>query len=154
MKVYIENEAGSFIKHIYNEKTFELKTSMRVSRAYPFPYGFVPHTSAEDGDNVDCFVLTKTPLRTGAIVDCHVLGLMEQIEDGEVDHKILAAVPGETVCLDHRMQQALTDFALHVFDHLAGKSMRIGRFLDRRAAFVHPRQHGRGSAQVRRGSAR
>ncbi len=96
MKVFIENEAGSFIKHIYDEKMLELKATTRVSRAYPLPYGFVLNTSAEDGDNVDCFVLTTMPLRTGAIVDCSVIGLMEQVEDGEVDHKILAAVRGET----------------------------------------------------------
>ena len=74
MKVFIENEAGSFIKHIYNERTLTLKGTVGVSRAYPFPYGFVPHTSAEDGDSLDCFVLTQA-LRSGQMVECEVLGL-------------------------------------------------------------------------------
>jgi len=58
MRVFIENEAGSFVKHYHNEKTLEPGGESRVSRAYPFPYGFVLNTSAADGDNVDCFVLT------------------------------------------------------------------------------------------------
>jgi inorganic pyrophosphatase len=140
VKVFIENEAGSFIKHLYNEKTLTLKGTVVVSRAYPFPYGFVPHTSAEDGDNVDCFVLTQKPLFTGQMIECEVLGLMEQIEDGEVDHKILAAVSGQAACLDREIERVLTDFALHVFDHVPGKSMQIGRFLDRNAALEHLRR--------------
>lgn len=141
MKVFIENEAGSFIKHIYNEKTLELKAMTRVSRAYPLPYGFVLNTSAEDGDNVDCFVLTATALRTGTIVDCDVIGLMEQIEDGEVDHKILAAVRGENSALDDAIKQTLVEFASHVFDHIPGKVMKIGAFRDKDAALAHIRQH-------------
>ena len=84
------------MKHIHNEKTLELKSTTRVSRAYPFPYGFVLDTTGEDGDNVDCFVLTDRPLHTRDIVECEALALMEQIEDGEVDHKILAHMAGES----------------------------------------------------------
>src|SRR5216684_1226391 len=95
MKVFIENEAGSLVKHEHNEKTFELLRTSQVSRPFPRPYGFVLNTTAEDGDNVDCFVLTKEHLYTGDIVVCEPVGLMEQIEDGEVDHKVLAVLPGE-----------------------------------------------------------
>jgi inorganic pyrophosphatase len=45
-------------------------------------------------------VLTTALLRSGAVVACEPLGLLEQIEDGEVDHKVLAALDGENVALD------------------------------------------------------
>jgi inorganic pyrophosphatase len=134
MKVFIENEAGSFVKHLHDEKTLKLEGTTRVSRAYPLPYGFVLDTSAEDGDNVDCFVLTARPLRSREIVDCEPVGLMEQIEDGQVDHKVLAVLPGEEVELDSKTRQSLIDFASHVFDHVPGKSMKVGEFGDRKAA--------------------
>jgi inorganic pyrophosphatase len=54
MKVFIQNEAGSFIKHAHDEKTLEPRGATRVSRAYPFPYGFILGTTADDGLNVDC----------------------------------------------------------------------------------------------------
>ena len=52
-----------------------------VSHRYPFPYGFIIGTMAADECNVDCFVITKRELKTGGIVECEPIGLMEQIED-------------------------------------------------------------------------
>ncbi|HKV93338.1 MAG TPA: inorganic diphosphatase [Candidatus Angelobacter sp.] len=126
MKVFIENEAGSCVKHEHNEKTLELKGTSIVSRAFPWPYGFVLDTTGEDGDNVDCFVLTSRKLSTGEIVDCEPVGLIEQIEDGEVDHKIFAQLKGETSVLDQKAQDTFKDFASHVFEHVPSKTMKIG----------------------------
>lgn len=134
MKVFIENETGSFVKHLHDEKTLKLKGTTRVSRPYPLPYGFVLDTSAEDGDNVDCFVLTTQRLRTGEIVECDPVGLMEQIEDDEIDHKILARLPGEQSSVSREVQDDLVEFASHVFDHVPGKRMRVGKFRNREAA--------------------
>lgn len=126
MKVFIENEAGSRVKHEHNEKTLELRGITIVSRAFPWPYGFILDTTGEDGDNVDCFVLTGRRLRTGEIVECEAVGLIEQIEDGEVDHKIFAQLIDETAAFDKRTQDTFKDFASHVFEHVPGKAMKIG----------------------------
>jgi inorganic pyrophosphatase len=134
LKVFIENEAGSYVKHLHNEKTLELKGTTQVSRPYPLPYGFVLDTSAEDGDNVDCFVLTNRRLHTGDVVECEPVGLMEQIEDDEIDHKVLAVLAGEERIVDRETRQTLIGFANHVFDHVPGKKMQVGKFRDREAA--------------------
>jgi inorganic pyrophosphatase len=39
-----------------------------VLHRYPFPYGFIIRTSAADGDNVDCFVVTTRHLRPNQIL--------------------------------------------------------------------------------------
>jgi inorganic pyrophosphatase len=70
MKVFIQNEADSFVKNFHDEKTLGFMGAARVSRAYPLPYGFILNTTGDDGLNVDCFVLTKSSLRTGQIVEC------------------------------------------------------------------------------------
>jgi inorganic pyrophosphatase len=141
MKVFIQNEAGSLVKHSHDEKTLELKSETRVSRAYPFPYGFILNTTAEDGDNVDCFVLTRKALRTGEIVECEAIGLMEQIEDGEIDHNVLAALPGEDLQLSPEVAQTLVEFVSHVFDHILGKSIQTGDFRDADTAIQHLKQY-------------
>lgn len=146
MKVFIENEAGSYVKHLHNEKTLQLNETTRVSRPYPLPYGFVLDTSAEDGDNVDCFVLTGRPLHTGQIVECEPIGLMEQIEDDEIDHKVLAVLPGEGRSLDREVQWALLEFARHVFDHVPGKKMQVGEFRNRSAAIDFVAQRSKQTA--------
>ena len=141
MKVFVQNEAGSFVKNYHDEKTLEIKRTERVSRAYPFPYGFLINTTADDGLNVDCFVLTKTPLHTGQIVDCDPVGLMEQVEDGKEDHNVLAMIRGEELELDRKTKQILIEFVGHVFDHVAGKTVRVGEFRSKEFAIGYVTRH-------------
>ncbi len=137
MKVFIENEAGSNIKHLHDEKSLKLQGTTRVSRPYPFPYGFVLNTTAEDGDNVDCFILTETYLQTGQIVECEPLALMEQIEDGQADHKVLAVLSQDEKPLQHVPAARLTEFVTHVFEHIPGKVISVGEFKDKDAALKY-----------------
>ena len=140
MRVFIENEAGSRRKNIYDERTLAHLRTVEVSAAYPFPYGFVLGTISGDGDAVDCFVLTETPLPSGTIVECQPVGLLEQIEDGEIDHKVLAVPPGTDARLDASMLAAVRTFIAGVFAHVPGKRMEIGRLLDRPAAEAYLRK--------------
>ncbi|HEY7401912.1 MAG TPA: inorganic diphosphatase [Candidatus Angelobacter sp.] len=141
MKVFIENEAGSRIKHEHNEKTLEPIGTSVVSRAFPWPYGFILDTTGEDGDNVDCFVLTERTLHTGEIVDCEAIGLIEQIEDGEIDHKIFAQLENEKAVLDAVAQENFQQFAMHVFEHIPGKTMKIGGCFGPQAAVEYIANH-------------
>ena len=140
MKVFIENEAGSLVKHIHDEKRLELRGTETVSKPYPYPYGFVLNTTAEDGDNVDCFVITTRVLHRGDVVECEAFSLMEQIEDGEIDHKVLALIGGEHIRGD-QVEEALADFCRHVFDHVPGKKMEIGPFCDAQHALDYVARH-------------
>lgn len=135
--VFIQNEAGSDLKHDYNEKTLEYQGTDTVSRRYPFPYGFILDTTSEDGDNLDCYVITQRPLKTGTIIACEAIALLEQTEDGEEDHNILATVPGETLEIGSSVVDTLHQFISHVFEHIPGKRMTIGRLLSKAAAQAH-----------------
>jgi len=134
MKVFIENEAGSNQKNIFDEKTLEYSRTRTVSASYPFPYGFLLNTTSGDGDNLDCFILTKTVLKSREIVEVEPIGMFEEIEDNEEDHKILAVLPGENWTVDAETENILRDFTATVFSHLPNKRKVIGRFLGREAA--------------------
>ena len=137
LSVFVENAAGVALKHHFDEERGVLLGVSAVSRPYPYAYGFVPSTRAADGDNLDCFVITERALATGDVVECVVLGLMEQWEDGLVDHNILACPVGETAAITIAVERALSEFVMHVFDHVPGKVIRAGRFLDATAALKH-----------------
>lgn len=139
IRVFIQNEAGSDQKHRHNEKTLEYKHTVTVSRPYPFPYGFVLDTTSPDGDNLDCYVLTRRPLRTGSVVECEVVGLLEQFEDGKEDHNVLANLPNDPFPFDDQVGITFQEFITHVFDHIPGKRISLGRFLPKEAAEVHIR---------------
>ena len=129
ISVFVQNEAGSNHKHRHNEKSLQLQSVETVSRPYPYPYGFVVDTTSDDGDNLDCFVITDCHIRSGTVVECTPVGLLEQIEDGEEDHNILAALPGESPVLDDSLLETFREFITHVFDHVPGKTIGVGRLL-------------------------
>lgn len=147
MKVFIENEAGSDQKNLYNEKTLEYKKTVVVSRKYPYPYGFFLDTTSGDGDNLDAFIITDQPLKSGQIVECEPVGLMEQMEKSwdeskgdveEIDHNVLAVLLGanQNVVSDE-VKVRLTDFVLHVFDHIRPNKNQVGNFLNKQEALKY-----------------
>ena len=121
VEVFIQNERGSTHKNLHDEKTLTYRSTVRVSRPYPFPYGFILGTTSGDGDNLDCFVLTTRRLTTGTIIECEPLGLLEQIEDGEEDHNVLAAPSDERVASLEDAVTQLRAFIAHLFDHVPGR---------------------------------
>ena len=140
MQVFIENQAGSRRKNIYDERTLKHLRTVDVSASYPYPYGFVIGTVSGDGDAVDCFVLTLEPLASGTTLECEAVGLLEQVEDGEIDHKVLAVPAGASATIDDAVIAALKKFISGVFSHVPDKRMEIGRLLDRDAAENYLRQ--------------
>jgi inorganic pyrophosphatase len=90
---------------------------------------------------VDCFVITDRRLRTGEIVECEPIGLMEQFEDGIDDHNVLARPLGEDVDVTGGVEAALAEHVLECFGHVEGKRMRVGRFLGIKDAEAHVVAH-------------
>jgi inorganic pyrophosphatase len=134
MRVFIENESGSKRKNVYDPVTLALVRTVEVSAAYPYPYGFIVGTIGGDGQAVDCFVLTPAALEAGAIVECDAIGLLEQIEDGEIDHKVLAVPRGCDARADDAVITQLRTFITGVFAHVQDKRIELGRLRDRPAA--------------------
>lgn len=135
--MFIENEAGSCIKHHHDEETLAFLRTEQVGAPYPFPYGFVPGTRAPDGDCVDCFVITDRPLRRGDQVDCEAFALMEQTEAGLVDHNILAVPVGEAPPRLAGLRTALARFVAEVFAGMPGRATTVGRFLSADSALAY-----------------
>lgn len=140
MQVFIENEAGSRCKNIYDERTLRYLRTIDVSASYPYPYGFIIGTVSGDDDAVDCFVLTAEPLAAGTTLECDLIGLLEQVEDGEIDHKVLAVPSGAYATIDEAVIGALKKFISGVFADIPNKRMEIGRLLGRDAAESYVRQ--------------
>ena len=138
VSVFVENEAGSNIKHHYDEETLTVRRTERVGAAYPFPYGFIPETLAPDGDAVDCFVLTDRHLPTGTTVEAWPVAFVEQTEAGSTDNNVLAVLPGDA---DPDLDAAVAQIAAFIEAFRAGDPDRVsvvGRTLgpDDAAAYI------------------
>jgi inorganic pyrophosphatase len=83
----VETPKGSRNKYAYDEQSdiVKLKRALPAGMVFPFDFGFIPSTIAEDGDPMDILVLTDAPTFPGCLVECKVLGIIkvEQEEDGE-----------------------------------------------------------------------
>jgi inorganic pyrophosphatase len=127
--VFIENEAGSDIKHHHNEARFVITLMERLEAPFPYPYGFVPGTLAPDGDAVDCFVVTDRPLRTGDRVTAEIVGLMEQTDAGGANHDIVAVLPGEAPLDLGEVHARLAAFISRIFRGIPDREATPGRLL-------------------------
>jgi inorganic pyrophosphatase len=77
--VIVETPKGSRNKFAFDEKRriFQLKKVLPVGMAFPYDFGFVPSTIAEDGDPVDVLVLMDEPAFPGCLLQCRVVGVIE-----------------------------------------------------------------------------
>lgn len=91
INVIIEIPKGSPNKYEIDKKTglIALDRANYSSAPYPFDYGFVPQTLWEDGDALDVIVLTTFPLQVGVLVRVRPVAVMEMIDDGESDFKVI-----------------------------------------------------------------
>ena len=142
IQVFIQVAAGSCDKNFYNERTLEYLETRRGSRPYPYPYGFIVGTRAADGDCVDCYLITSDRLTSGTIVECEPVGLLLQDEDGEVDHKVLAGIPGQDVALGQELLQELQAFIYAIFAKYPDMRVRVGPSVLREAALHHLQKSG------------
>ena len=92
----IEIGRGSNNKYEIDKDTglIKLDRANYSAAAYPFDYGFVPQTLWHDGDPLDVVVLATYPLLPGILVCVRPVAVMEMIDSGESDYKIIA-VPTE-----------------------------------------------------------
>jgi inorganic pyrophosphatase len=67
-----------------------LDRAMYTSQDYPFDYGFVPQTHWHDGDPLDVVLLTTSPLLPGILLAARPVGVLDMIDDGESDAKVIA----------------------------------------------------------------
>lgn len=137
IKVLIQVEGGSSQRRFYDERTLEYKETRQSHQPFPYPYGFILGTRAADGDSVDCYIITREKVPAGSIVECDPVGLMEQNEDGEIDHKVLAALPGQSVELSLELLEELRNFIYGIFARYPSVDIKIGDLLPRDAALQH-----------------
>lgn len=92
INVIIEIPKGSKNKYEIDKETglIQLDRAMHTSQDYPFDYGFMPQSHWEDGDPLDVVVLTTYPLAPGILVKVRAVGILNMIDDGESDAKIIA----------------------------------------------------------------
>jgi inorganic pyrophosphatase len=118
LNVLIEIPGGSKNKYEYDKelRAFALDRVLYSSVRYPYDYGFVPNTLADDGDPLDGMVIIDEPTFPGCIIAARPIGMLEMIDGGDRDEKILC-VPDKDPRYTH--VKSLNDVAPHRLEEIA-----------------------------------
>ena len=82
---------------------FMLKQTLAEGLAWPYDYGFVPQTLADDGDPTDVLVINDTPTFTGCLLEVRILGGILLKKNGVINDRVVACPkrqPGVTLKTD------------------------------------------------------
>ncbi len=92
MHVFIEIPKGSSIKYELDKESGVLMVDRFVYGPlfYPYNYGFVPGTHAEDGDALDVIVLSTYAVQPGTVITSRIIGMLEMEDEEGIDTKIIA----------------------------------------------------------------
>lgn len=161
--VVVEAPRGSALKLKYEPKWDVMAVSRPLPHGVVFPYdwGFVPSTHAEDGDPLDAMLLWDVPSYPGVVVECRAVGVL-QVEQNRTNHDPSIRVRNDRVMcvpIEARRQHQLTgvdglsprvreehEHFAHAATALEGKDVRVIGWGDaatalalvRRSAVPHP----------------
>src|SRR5215510_1092544 len=135
----IEIPRGQTNKYEYDKElhVFRLDRNLYSPVHYPGDYGFIPGTLADDGDPLDVLVLVDAPSFTGCLMAVRPIGMLEMIDQGREDEKILAIGTNNPIYQDVRDYSALYPHVLREIEHffsiykeLEAKTTRITGWQD------------------------
>lgn len=115
----VEIPRGSNNKYEIDKETglIALDRANYSSAPYPFDYGFAPQTYWDDDDALDVIIITTYPLAPGILVRVRPVGVMEMIDGGDSDFKVLS-VPTDDKHWEHVRDIAdLNEHSLREYRH-------------------------------------
>jgi inorganic pyrophosphatase len=91
VNILVEIPAGSTNKYEYNPTAgvMALDRVLHSSVRYPFDYGFVPNTLAEDGAPLDAMVIMEEPTFAGCLITARPIGILDMVDSGAHDGKLI-----------------------------------------------------------------
>ncbi|GMX58431.1 MAG: inorganic diphosphatase [Candidatus Microsyncoccus archaeolyticus] len=98
INIFIEIPKGSSNKYELDKETnkIRLDRTLYSSVHFPFEYGFIENTLADDGDPLDVVVLATNPTFPGCVVPAKIIGMLNMEDESGLDYKIIA-VPDDKI---------------------------------------------------------
>jgi len=159
-RVVVEAPRGSSLKLKYDPKCEAMSISrpLPAGLTFPFDWGFVPSTTAADGDPLDAMLLWDVTSHPGVVATCRAIGVLyveQNRKSGDPSERIhndrILAIPvearreqklTEVDNLPSRVRQELEQFTLAA-TALEGKDVRVVGWGDAAAALKLVRESAR-----------
>ena len=133
--VVIEIPANSSVKYEVEKESGAIFVDRFLFTAmhYPFNYGFIPGTLAQDGDPVDVLVVSAQPVIPGSVIRCRPIGMLIMEDEAGMDEKVLAVPISkldktfEQIKDVNDLPQITLDKVKHFFEHY--KDLEPGKWV-------------------------
>ena len=120
-KVIIETPKGRRNKFNYDPdyQTFSLGGLLPEGLSFPFDFGFIPCTLAEDGDPLDVLVLMDEPAHVGCLLDVRIIGVIEAVQKEKAKETRNDRLLGVAVrSYSHEDLKSLTEVPVSMLDQI------------------------------------
>jgi inorganic pyrophosphatase len=146
INVVIEIPQGSSIKYELDKESGAVRVDrfLHTPMAFPFNYGFIPHTLSKDGDPVDVVLISSMPIVPGAVIAARPVGILEMEDEAGLDNKIIAlpiekidpyfAEVKEITEVNQHLKDQIKHFFEHYKDLEPNKWVKIKNFLPKEVA--------------------
>ena len=120
-RAVIETPKGCRNKFDYDPDSglFKLGGLLPEGMMFPFDFGFIPSTLAEDGDPLDIMVLMDAPAHVGCLIEVRIIGIImaEQTQDGktETNDRLLGVAVHS---YDHEDLESISDMSKTLLDQV------------------------------------
>ncbi len=131
----IEISKGSKNKYELDKSTglLILDRILYTSTHYPANYGFIPRTLADDSDPLDVLILCSEALQPLSMVRCYPIGVINMIDGGSVDEKIIAIPYNDP---NYNTFSEISMLPGHIFDEMK-HFFRVYKELEGKKTAVH-----------------
>ena len=114
----IEIPRGQTNKYEYDKSSRLRSIEILFTVHYPVIYGFIPSTLSLDGDPLDVLVLWTRPVSLpGCLMTVRPIGMLEMVDQGKQDEKILAVGTNNPIFKDMRDYTKLYPHLLLEIEH-------------------------------------
>lgn len=135
--VIVETPRGCRNRFKYDKKLgrFKLRAVLPAGAVFPYDFGFVPGTKAEDGDPIDVLLLMDEPAFAGCVVPSRLIGVIEaeQTENGKTvrNDRVVAVAQNAHDYRDFRTLADLNENLLKELEHFFASynEMKGGKFV-------------------------
>ena len=89
---------GEPVKYEFDKKSGAIFVDriLHTAMRYPTNYGFIPQTLGDDGDPLDCLVMTRWPLIPGSVIRARPVAVLFLEDEAGGDEKVLAVPETKT----------------------------------------------------------
>jgi len=121
VNVVVDTPKGCRDKYEFDEQheQWRLSKVLPEGSCFPFDFGFVPSTEADDGDPIDVLLIAEEPTFAGCVVPARLIGVLEaeQIEDGKTirNDRLVAVVETR---YNHPLYESIDQINQQVLDEV------------------------------------